>query len=133
MRWIRKVVLVLSCVVLVVVLTSCKDGPTSPAEYKVDGEWGGVLYEVFNIFLSLKEVKGYVYGIHGEGTISVTGGSSVELQVMGDREGTHVFLEIIPSGFQQFFFDAKLEDPNTLRGVVNGSGFINEKLVLKKR
>jgi hypothetical protein len=114
-----------------VVIMGCGDdnGPTTPANPTMDGTWQGVAQGLAVFVLELSQSGTTVTG---DGTISDA--TRVDnVTVDGSNVYPDVTLTISIVGYNPITFTGSFSDDNTVSGVLNGSGFVDEPLTLVKQ
>jgi hypothetical protein len=117
-----------------VVIMGCgdDDNPTTPTNPTLDGTWQGTIRGGIAVVSSdLSQSENSVTG-----TVTVT---SVLGEVFGPGtvNGTNTYpnvsLTLSIPGYQVMTFTGSFSDDNTVSGVLNGSGFVDEPLTLVRQ
>jgi hypothetical protein len=127
---LSRVIVILLFATVVIMGCGDDDSPTTPANPTMDGTWqgtirGGVaLYSLENLSQSGNNVTGTVIVISNTGVVFGPG------SVSGTNTYPDVSLSLSIPGYQAMTFTGSFSDDNTVAGVLNGSGFVNEPLTL---
>nr|BCX01925.1 MAG: hypothetical protein KatS3mg041_1971 [Bacteroidota bacterium] len=104
---------------------SCKKEEKTPG---LSGRWTGVVQGI-TIDVTLVETKGT---ITGSGSIQAPG-VSISVSVTGTYSFPNVSMTFRSTGYEDFTFSGTLSaDGNTLSGSLNGSGFNNVAITLRR-
>jgi hypothetical protein len=99
-----------------------------PADPVASGAWAGTV-QGMTVTLTLAESNNT---IAGSGNISAPG-SSLALTATGTRAHPSVALTLRASGFEDMNFQGNFSGNNMIVGTLNGSGFSNEGLTLRRQ
>ncbi len=105
----------------------CGDDASEPKIPTLDGRWSGTTSDL-TVNLTLTEDNREVTG---SGTLSGT--SSIALQVDGSHVHPDVSLTLSASGYEDMNFTGELINDESVRGELRGSGFNGETLTLRKQ
>ncbi|MCS7081522.1 MAG: hypothetical protein N2561_03300 [Bacteroidetes bacterium] len=121
-RWTSLLLLV---VALIASGLSCKKEEKTPG---LSGRWVGIVQGV-TLDVTLVESKGT---ITGSGSVQAPG-VSISVSVTGTYSFPNVSMTFRSTGYEDFTFSGTLSaDGNTLAGALNGSGFNNVAITLRR-
>lgn len=123
----RKLFAVLSLVLLS--LAGCgDDGPSEPEIPSLTGAWSGSA-SGYTFNLTMTESAGGI--LDGNGSINGPGFAAA-MEVSGRHAHPSVSLTIVPAGFEPLNFQGTMADDRTINGTLNGSGFNNFALTMRR-
>jgi len=125
----RKAALALISVGLLVLTTACRDEPNAPKTPTVTGSWSGT---TDNATLSLTLTESSDRSVSGSGHIS-SPSNSIALTVTGTHAHPSVSLILKATGYQDVNFQGEFSADDRIIGSLNGSGFRNDAITLRRR
>ncbi len=123
-----RAVRLLPLLLLLVFAAACGDSPSQPRTPSIDGAWSG---SAAGFTLNLVLASGAA-GVSGNGTVSGEG-TSIAVTATGTHVHPNVALTLQATGFQDLNFQGQFTDDNTINGTLNGSGFNNFALTLRRQ
>jgi hypothetical protein len=99
-------------------------GGDEDSEPTVSGRWSGLLMGFVTVSLNLSQNRS---SITGSGSI-LAYNETFPLQVTGTNNYPNVTLTLNSVGYHPMTFTGQFYDKNTISGVINGSGFIDEPI-----
>jgi len=109
-------------------LIACGGDSTAPPP-NITGTWAGASSTGVVLNLVLTQSAGQ---ITGTGQIS-GGGTTVALTATGTFANPAVSLDLEATGFSGSNYTGTLTSPTAITGALNGSGFVNERIILTKQ
>ncbi len=120
-------IFVLAVIGLLSLSMACSDsGPSGPETTRVTGTWTGSATGLTFTFTLSESASG---SITGSGSV----GSAAATVFSGTHAGSTVSFTFGASGFEDANFTGELSNSTTMTGAVNGSGFSNFALTLRKQ
>lgn len=119
------------CVLFVAALgvISCKDSPTAPPRATLSGSWDGFIMRVGAVMVvTLTDADGVIAG-DGYATGYL---NHVPVTVEGTFEAPNFTLTFNSPGLQPFVYEGTAT-VSRMSGILNGSGFSDDALVLNKQ
>jgi hypothetical protein len=101
----------------------------------VTGTWNGSATQTgvtFSFTMQVSESSGGQLTGSGTASGAISGGSSLMFDVSGTRTGSNVTMSLNVSGFISPVFTGRLVDANTVSGKLDGSGFDQLPLTLRR-
>jgi len=114
--------------VLALAAVACSKDSTSPRAPSLTGTWSGTLAGAA-MAVTMTETQG---SIAGNATLSENG-QVLGLAVTGTHNHPAVTLTFGNPQYYPAIYTATMPDPNTVRGMVNGSGFALDSLTLVRQ
>lgn len=115
---------------LLILFAACSgDSPSAPATPSINGTWNGT---GAGVTVNMVLTSAGTGTVSGNGTIGA-GSSSIPITITGTHAHPGVALTGKATGFQDMIFQGSFTDNNTIMGTLNGSGFSNFALTLKRQ
>ncbi len=124
----RSLIALAAVMALAAVGCSSKDS-TSPNVPSLTGRWTGMLMGADAAFTLVEGSQGSVTGTLW---IVFPGVDSLGLAVAGTHTHPAVAFNLTATGYQPATFVATMPNDNSMRGVLNGSGFVNDSLAVTR-
>lgn len=127
---LSKVIVILLFATVVIMGCGDDDSPTTPANPTMDGTWQGTIMQGFVLYSLQLSQSGDT--VTGNGTASYADQVDT-ITINGTNTYPNVSLTLTTPGFAPYVFTGSFSDDNTVSGVLNGSGFVDEPLTLVRQ
>ncbi|HEX6589240.1 MAG TPA: hypothetical protein VF039_09465 [Longimicrobiales bacterium] len=111
---------------VVFALAACGDDSSEPRIPEFDGRWEGDIQGVNFTVIATENDDG---DINGTGTFSGPGGS-LALSIDGVHSHPDVSFTASAAGYEDMNFSGEFDGDDTVEGRLNGSGFVNDPVIL---